>query len=90
MISRHLSFCLTAEDTFVYNSSCIRACILGIFPYLRKEVDDVNKSDLPFSMHFDETTAQVKKQMDLTLHHWSPTHNEVIVTLNTSLFFWTC
>ena len=45
--------------------------------YERKFVDDVNKSDLPFSMHFDETTtAQVKKQMDLTLSYWSPTHNK--------------
>ena len=61
----------------------------GLAPYLRKEVvDDVNKSDLPFSMHFDETTtAQVKKQMDLTLRYWSPTHNEIIVTFYTSLFF---
>ena len=39
-------------------------------------------------MHFDETTtAQVKKQMDLTLRYWSPTHNEVIVSFYTSLFF---
>ena len=39
-------------------------------------------------MHFDETTsAQVKKQMDLTLHYWSSTHNEVIVSFCTSLFF---
>ena len=58
-----------------------------VFPYLRKEVDDVNKSDLPFSMHFDETTtSQVKNQMDLTLRYWSPTHNEIIVAFYTSLF----
>ena len=39
-------------------------------------------------MHFDETTtAQVKKQMDLTLCYWSPTHNEVWVAYYTSLFF---
>ena len=39
-------------------------------------------------MHFDETTtAQVKKQMDLTLRYWSSTHNEVIVSFYTSLFF---
>ena len=52
---------------------------------LRKEaVADVNKWDLPFSMYFNETTtAQVKKQMDLTLCYWSPTHNEVIVTFYT-------
>ena len=38
-------------------------------------------------MYFDETTtAQVKKQMDLTLCYWSPTHNEVVITFYT-LFF---
>ena len=60
-----------------------------VFSNLQKEdVDDVNKPDLPFSMHFDETTtAHVKKQMDLTPRYWSPTHNEVIVTFYTSLFF---
>ena len=48
----------------------------------------INLSDLPSSMHFDETTtAQVKKQMDPTPHYWLPTHNEVIVTFYTSLFF---
>ena len=63
----------------------------GLTPYLRKEVvDDVNKSNLTFSMHSDETaTSQVKKQMDLTLRYWSPTHNEVTVTFYTSVF-WTC
>ena len=51
-------------------------------------IDDVKKSNLPFTMHFDETTtAQVKKQMDLTLSYWSPTHNEVWVAYYTSLFF---
>ena len=48
----------------------------------------INKSDFPFSMHFVETTtAQVKKQMDLTLRYWSSTHIEVIVSFYTSLFF---
>ena len=38
-------------------------------------------------MHFDETTtAQVKKQMDVTLRYWSPIHNEVIVSFYTALF----
>ena len=51
-------------------------------------IDDVKKSNLPFTMHFDETnTAQVKKQMDLTFRHWSPTHKEVWVAYCTSLFF---
>ena len=96
MISRHVSF--TSEQnarTFVHDSLCIQVCMLRVFPYLRKEVvADVNKSYLPFSMHFDETTtAQVKKQMDLTLSYWSPTHNEVIVTFYAYILysvFWTC
>ena len=32
-------------------------------------------------------TAQAKKQMDLILRYWSPTHNEVIVIFYTSLLF---
>ena len=61
----------------------------GMAPYFRKSiVQDLLNSDLPFSMHFDETTTpQVKKQMDLTLRYWSPTHNKVWVTFYTSLFF---
>ena len=61
----------------------------GLAPYFtRMIVNDLVKSLLPFSVHFDETTtAQVKKQMDLTLRYWSPTHNEVWVTSYTSLFF---
>ena len=51
-------------------------------------IDDAKKSNLPFTMHFDETTtAQVNKQLDLTLCYWSPTHNEVWVAYYTSLFF---
>ena len=51
-------------------------------------VDDVKKSELPFCLHFDETsTTQVKKQMDLTFCYWSPTHNEVWINFYTSLFF---
>ena len=75
--------------TFIHDSSCIQVYILRVFPYLRKEVvADVNKSDLPFGMYFDETTtAQVKKQMDLALCYWSPTHNEVIVTFYTYILY---
>ena len=51
-------------------------------------VKDLVKSKLPFCIHFDETTStQVKKQMDLTLRYWSPTHEEVRTTYYTSLFF---
>ena len=51
-------------------------------------VKDLVKSKLPFCIHFDETTStQGKKQMDLTLRYWSPTHEEVWITYYTSLFF---
>ena len=51
-------------------------------------VKDLVKSKLPFCIHFDETTStQVKKQMDLTLRYWSPTHEEVWIIYYTSLFF---
>ena len=51
-------------------------------------VKDLVKSKLPFCIHFDETTStQVKKQIDLTLRYWSPTHEEVWITYYTSLFF---
>ena len=50
--------------------------------------DDVKKSELPFCLHFDETsTTQAKKQMDLTFCYWSPTHNKVWINFYTSLFF---
>lgn len=43
---------------------------------------------MPFCLHFDETsTTQIKKQMDLTVRYWSPTHNDVWVNFYTSLFF---
>ena len=51
-------------------------------------VKDLLKSELHFCLHFDETTTtQVKKQMDLTLRYWSPTHKEVWIIYYTSLFF---
>ena len=43
---------------------------------------------LPFSLHFDETSnAQVKKQMDLLIRYWSPTHDEIWVCYYISFFF---
>ena len=61
----------------------------GLSPYLTKKmIQDLVKSNLPFSLHFDETTnTQVKKQVDLILHYWSPTHEEVWIAYYTSLFF---
>ena len=51
-------------------------------------IDDLQRSKLPFSIHFDETsTSQVKKQMDLTLRYWSPTHEKVWTVFYISLFF---
>ena len=48
----------------------------GMLPYFTEVfVNDLKKSDLPFSVHFDETTtSQVKKQMDITLRYWSQKH----------------
>ena len=61
----------------------------GMSKYLTQLiVKDLVKFKLPFCIHFDETTStQVKKQMDLTLRYWSPTHEEVWITYYTSLFF---
>ena len=43
----------------------------GLLPHFTKVlISDLSDSQLPFSVHFDETTSsQVKKQMDLTLHY---------------------
>ena len=44
--------------------------------------------DLPFSVHFDETTtSEVKKQLDVMLRYWSPKHEEIWPVFYTSLFF---
>ena len=61
----------------------------GLSSYFTKMIiDDLQRSKLPFSIHFDETsTSQVKKQMDLTLRYWSPTHEKVWTVFYTSLFF---
>ena len=61
----------------------------GLSPYFTKKmIQDLVKSNLPFSLHFDETTnTQVKKQVDLILRYWSPTHEEVWIAYYTSLFF---
>ena len=51
-------------------------------------IGDLVESQLPFCVHFGETsTTQVKKQMDLTPRYWSPTHNEVWSMFYTSLLF---
>ena len=61
----------------------------GLMPYLtRVIIGDLVELQLPFCVHFDEaSTTQVKKQMDLTLRYWFPTHNEVWSMFYTSLFF---
>ena len=58
-------------------------------PYFTHQIlADLMNSDLPFCVHFDETTTtQVKKQMDLTVRYWLPTHNAVWVRFYASLFF---
>ena len=61
----------------------------GLLPYFTQVIiDDLVKSKLPFSVHFDETTmVQVRKQMDLTLRYWSTKHDKVWTVFYTSLFF---
>ena len=61
----------------------------GLSSYFTKVIIvDLQRSKLPFSIHFDKTsTSQVKKQMDLTLRYWSPTHKKVWTVFYTSLFF---
>ena len=61
----------------------------GLLPHFTKVlISDLSDSQLPFSVHFDETTSsQVKKQMDLTLPYWSPVHREIWTSFYTSLFF---
>ena len=60
----------------------------GLSPYFTcLFIDDLVRSGLPFSLHFDETTTtQARKQMDLTLRYWSATHDEVWILFYTSLF----
>ena len=75
-----------------FSVSCTRASYIireGLLPYFTQVItDDLVKSKLPFSVHFDETTTvQVRKQMDLTLRYWSTKHDEVWTVFYTSLFF---
>ena len=78
-----------------FSQSCTSSSYIiseGLSSYFTKVIiDDFQRSKLPFSIHFDETsTFQVKKQMDLTLRYWSPTHEKVWTVFYTSLFFWAC
>ena len=61
----------------------------GLSPHFTQVlIADLSASELPFSVHFDETTSsQVKKQMDITLRYWSPKHGEIWTGFYTSLFF---
>ena len=62
----------------------------GMSPYFTSLMDKDLKDSRTFhsGVHSDETTtAQVKKQMDVTVRYWSPTHDEVWVRYYRSLFF---
>ena len=78
-----------ASNIFLSRTSA--SCIIseGMAPYFTCQMlADLRNPDLPFCVHFDETTtAQARKQMDLTVRCWSPAHNEVWVRFYTSLFF---
>ena len=65
----------------------------GLGPHLTQSIsDDLVKSDLPFSVHFDETImCQVKKQLDLMLRYCSPKHEEIWTVFYIYItFLWTC
>ena len=64
----------------------------GLLPYFTQVIiDDLVRSKLPFSVHFDETTTvQVRKQMDLTLRYWSRKHDEVWTVFLYITVFWPC
>ena len=53
----------------------------GLGPYfLQKTVDDIlNTPRTYFTLHFDETTSQIKKQLDILVRYYSDNHNEVRV-----------
>ena len=51
----------------------------GLGPYfLQKTVDDIlNTPGTYFTLHFDVTTSQIKKQLDILVRYYSDNHNEV-------------
>ena len=53
----------------------------GLGPYfLQKTVDDIlNTPRTYLTLHFDETTSQIKKQFDINVRYYSDNHNEVRV-----------
>ena len=78
-----------ASNFTLSRTSASYMIVEGMSPHFTSlMVKDLKDSNLPFCVHFDETTtAQVKKQMDMTVRYWSPTHDEVWVRFYTSLFF---
>ena len=53
----------------------------GLGPYfLQKTVDDILNTPITyFTLHFDETTSQIKKQFDILVRFYSDNHNELRV-----------
>ena len=53
----------------------------GLGPYfLQKTVDDIlNTPRTYFTLHFDETTSQIKKQLNILVRYYSDNHKEVRV-----------
>ena len=53
----------------------------GLGPYfLQKTVDDILNTPITYiTLHFDETTSQIKKQLDILVRYYSDNHNEVRV-----------
>ena len=61
----------------------------GLRPYFNRElVLEVNRSKLPFVVHYDETTqAQTVKQLNVHFRYWSNMKNEVCVRFYKALMF---
>ena len=61
----------------------------GLGPFLVKKLTHtINNSESGYTLMLDETTtAQTVKQMDLLIHHWCETHDEVRTKYLGSLFF---
>ena len=60
----------------------------GLAPYfLQMIINSIVKPEIPFSVQFETTTTQVKKQMDLTLGYLSSKHEDVWTLFYTSLVF---
>ena len=85
----------TAADFSLSQTSASYIIAGGMLPHFTKVIiDDLLESGLPFLIHFETSTAQVKKQMDLMLRYWSSRHEEVwscsLVMLKVTVYLQKC